>query len=1581
MTGALSHQQERLHLAESLNSGTSANNLGCVHWISGALDVPALTAAITELHRRHDILRTRYPSAAAHVVDPAAEPALPVQDLSALTDPAAEVRRLLDASVDEPFDLAAAAPIRWSLFLLGPDRYALTLVVHHIAFDAWSKLVLNDELAALYEGRPLDAVPVQYADYAARQRDRTEALDDWVARLAGAPAATRLPFDHQPYAGTGFDGRASEIPMDADVVRRAELLGRQEHCSLFMVLLAAFAGLLSRYDGRRDLVVGVPTAGRDEPELESLIGCFMDTVPFRLGFPEARTFRDLLAVVRDVTLDTHDLQAVALGRLIGAVRPEREAGREPLVQVVFQVRNTPYEPLCLAGLDITEEARNPTATGLDLSVSVVEGTGTGGTGGPVGVWQYKSELFEPGTIERLQQDFERIVEKAVSDPDAPLDTYLVPIAVTGPAAGQHAVTATGGPIEDMLLAIWTEVLDVDDITAEDDFFKLGGHSLTAGQVIARIGELTGIPTRGLMRDVLRHSVLADFAAVLTERLAEHGIEFPVGTRRESRIPLFDRDQPLPLSPAQKRLWFLDQFVTDSSSYFVPVVLRLQGTLDVPALRRALAGIVERHEVLRTSVVVHDDEPVGLIQPVSRFDLEVVDVEGDLADAIAAETFRPLDLAAGLPIRATLLRIADEDAVLCLTVHHMAFDGGSLDVLFDELAQLYRGATLPALAVQYADVVAHQLSLQDTPEFARKLDFWRDELTGTQAFELAPDLPRPAKRTGYGVLHPFAVPEDVTRRLEEIAGRHGVTLFMTVLAAWRTLMHRYTGQDEILLGTPAAERDSTESEALIGFFINMLVLRGDLGGDPSFGELLDRTRENTLEAYAHQDVPFDRLVEELAPDRDPSRTPFFQTVVKAGNATPRLPELPGLVVTQLSGPPIPAKYDLEVDVNRVADGMVGELTYDTGLYRPATIARLAGHFTTLLAAIAAAPDEPISRLPLSGQAEHEQVRALTARRPIAVPALALHELFEAQAQRTPDAVAVVHGARRITYAELDGWANAIATELLERGVGPDVVVGVLLDRAPEMVAGLLGVLKAGGAYLPIETESPAARVAAVLTDSRAPVCLVGERLADVVAAAGCRPLTPPAQCTGEAPEVVVRPDNLCAVYYTSGSTGAPKGVACTHGGWVNRMAWMQHQHPLQAGEAVLHKTTLTFDDAAVEIFWPLAVGATVALIDPGLHRDPQAIIEATIRHRAVHVQFVPSMLDLFLAGLPDATGFESLRSVLSSGEALRPELVRRFREVFGDRVVLDNTWGATEVSIDSTCRVCRAEDGTGDGGAVSVGVPIDNNEVLVLDERMAQLPIGVAGELCIAGIGLARGYLGDPRRTAEKFVPHPYLAGERVYRTGDWGRMGPDGALTFLTRRDDQVKIRGVRIELGEVEHALRAHPQVSAAAVIAWEAAPGDKRLAAYVVATCSVDELTRHAKQLLPGYAVPGSIALLPELPVHSNGKLNKRALPDPERRTEPEPVSCPPRTPTEAAVCEIWAAVLGLPAIGVDEDFFAAGGHSLLATRAIARLRQAFTPTLPLTLMFDHATPAGAAAAIEEVLFEEIAGLSDEQASRLLS
>jgi amino acid adenylation domain-containing protein len=1145
--------------------------------------------------------------------------------------------------------------------------------------------------------------------------------------------------------------------------------------------------------------------------------------------------------------------------------------------------------------------------------------------------------------------------------------------------------------ERFVTRVWADVLGLADVGINEDFFRLGGNSLTAAQIIARVAELApGLSPRTLMRDLLRNPTAAQFAKILGEYTTEEsGVT----------IPIISRTRSVPLSLGQKRLWFLDQFVSHEAEYAVAFALRIGGALDRAALGLALREIIDRHEILRTSVLDQDGELTGLVRSADEFGLAILDVDGSasgvdgLDKLIAEETNRPFDLTNGLPVRASLLVCGETDAVLCLTFHHMVFDGWSISLLYDEMEVLYNAfasgsaSPLEPLTVQYADVTAFQESRQAGAEFAEKLNFWRAELAGVHPTELGTDLPRPVRRTAPGALRCFDVSEPVIAALERIGAEHGATLFMVLLAAWQILLFRYTGSEDVVVGTTAAERDLVESEPLIGLFVNMLVLRGDLSGNPTFVELLERSRDRAVEAYGRQDVPFDRLVEELAPERDLSRTPIFQIIIKLNNARQRRPKLRGLVVQELPTPEIPAKYDLELSLSRTDDGLAGELTYDTGLYRSASIDRLVGHFVALLDSLAETPHGRIDGLALTSPATRQHDDHQPDRPAVDFPARGLHELFEEQVKAVPDAVAVVDDCGEITYSELDQWADQIALSLREHGAGPDVVIGVLLDRSAQMVAALLGVLKSGSAYLPIETDTPPARIRQLLTTAAAPACVLRSDLVPVVEQAGCRPITVPDRDCGDVVPAraasTVDPDSLVAVYYTSGSTGTPKGVACTHAGWVNRMSWMGRHHPLRQGETVLHKTTLTFDDAAVEIFWPLLNGARVALLGPGLHRDPRAILDAAIRYDAVHVQFVPSVLELFLHTVTecDVERLGPLRSVLSSGEALRPEVVRRFRAVFGDRIVLDNTWGATEVSIDSTCHVCDDRDAEADRGTVSVGLPIDNNEVLVLDSRMTRTPVGLAGELYIGGIGLARGYLGDPRRTAEAFLPHPERAGERIYRTGDWGKLTESGSVTFLTRRDDQVKIRGVRVELGEVEHALRTYAPVADAAVLAWEHAPGDKRLAAYVMprtgeAGITTKELLTHLRSALPVYLLPSSIAVLPRLPRHANGKLDKRGLPLPDPLSTMDELAeqyVAPRSAVEEIVTEIWSGVLGLPRMGVHDDFFTTGGHSLLATRAIGRMRHVFATDLPLTLIFEHSTPANAAAALEAMLVVEMPKLDD--------
>ncbi|WP_422736342.1 non-ribosomal peptide synthetase [Micromonospora sp. WMMD729] len=589
---------------------------------------------------------------------------------------------------------------------------------------------------------------------------------------------------------------------------------------------------------------------------------------------------------------------------------------------------------------------------------------------------------------------------------------------------------------------------------------------------------------------------------------------------------------------------------------------------------------------------------------------------------------------------------------------------------------------------------------------------------------------------------------------------------------------------------------------------------------------------------------------------------------------------------------------------------------------------------------------------------------------------LDEMFARQAHRTPSATAVVDDDGTLDYATLDRRVGELAAALRDAGVRADQPVGLILDRSAHMVAGVLAVLRAGGAYVPIEPETPAARREAILTDAAATVCVVGPALVDEVRATGRTAVVPDATVTGRAPLAPTspHPDQLCAIYYTSGSTGRPKGVACTHGGWANRMRWMQERHHLQPGETVLQKTTLTFDDAAVELLWPLLHGGRVAMLAPGAHRDPRAIIDAAIRHRAVHLQFVPSVFDLFLETLTDAdvAGLTRLRSVLCSGEALRPELVRRFFARFPDGVSLDNTWGATEVSIDSTYHICRPADGRADGASVPIGQPMTGNRVTVRDARHQPVRAGDVGELCIGGVGLARGYQGDPQRTAAAFVPDPDGFGARMYRTGDRGAQRPDGTLTFVDRVDHQVKIRGVRIELGEVETALRGHPEVADAVVLALGTAT--RHLAAYLVPRrvdgISVDDVRAHLRTVLTSYAVPTHLTVLDRLPLHPNGKVDRAALAALPAPGADEGALVAPRTVTEETVAEIWCAVLGVDRIGVDTDFFAAGGHSLLAVRVLSRLRQAFGLDIPLRLIFDHPTIAASAAELERLVLADLEG-----------
>jgi amino acid adenylation domain-containing protein len=1026
-------------------------------------------------------------------------------------------------------------------------------------------------------------------------------------------------------------------------------------------------------------------------------------------------------------------------------------------------------------------------------------------------------------------------------------------------------------------------------------------------------------------------------SLLRKRREERSVE----TVEEGTIPRRPAAGPAPLSFSQERLWFLDRLDPGSPAYNIPAALRLRGRLHPGVLAACLDEVIRRHEALRTTFVMPEAAAAGAVQivaPVLRLPLRLIDLRGlrglhdrarDEARRLAAAEARlPFDLARGPLVRGMLVALDDEEHVLLLTLHHAIADGWSMRILVRELSLLYEAfsaslpSPLPELPIQYGDFAAWQREHLQGPVLAEQIAWWRAALASAPVvLDLPLDHPRGPVPASSGGGQPFALPSEVQERLHAVVREQGVTLFMTVLLAFQALLCRCSRQEDVLVGTPIANRNRVETEDLIGFFANTLVLRGDLSGGPTFRQGLTRVREVCLGAFAHQDLPFERLVAELNPERDLGRSPLFQVMflLQSFGGAPR----PGpLAIEPLEVPAGVAKFDLTLGLSEGGRGMFGNLEYRRDLFEPVTAARFVAQFKALLAGALAAPDAPLPDLPLLDQTErHQLVREWNDTAIAYASDVCLHELIAQQAARTPDAPALVFEGVHLTYAEVDRRANHLAWRLRELGVGPEVRVAVAVERSLELPLALLAVLKAGGAYVPLDPSYPQERLDYMLEDSGAAVRLTRERLL------GERE---------DAPDSGVQPDNLAYVIYTSGSTGRPKGAMNSHRGIVNRLRWMQSAYGLDSSDRVLQKTPASFDVSVWEFFWPLLTGACLVVARPGGHQDSAYLVDLIQRERVTTLHFVPSMLQVFVEqqGVEECT---SLKRVICSGEALPVDLVRRFFERSGAE--LHNLYGPTEAAVDVTFWACRRED-----RAVPIGRPIENLSIHIVDRSFRPVPLGVPGELLIGGVGVGRGYLDRPDLTAERFVPGE---GERLYRTGDLARFLGDGRIEFLGRIDHQVKVRGFRIELQEIEAVLAAHPAVREALVVPWEQA-----LAAYVVTRGEVDpaDLREALRRSLPEFMVPASFTVLPAFPLNPSGKLDRRALPKPERPKVDG--GARPRSETESVLAAIWCEVLSLPSVPVTESFFDLGGHSLLLARVERRIREEMGREVPLLELFRHPT-----------------------------
>jgi amino acid adenylation domain-containing protein/non-ribosomal peptide synthase protein (TIGR01720 family) len=1070
----------------------------------------------------------------------------------------------------------------------------------------------------------------------------------------------------------------------------------------------------------------------------------------------------------------------------------------------------------------------------------------------------------------------------------------------------------------------------------------------------------------------------DLSVQLQERKTEilkflHNFVF---SSTDSPIFPVSRESNLPLSFAQQRLWFLNQLEPNSTAYNFPIAVRLTGILNVLALEQSLNEIVQRHEVLRTNFISVNGQPIQVINATSTLKLSVVDLQElpvekqkvDVLRLVDKETQLLFNLARGSLLRVCLLHLSEQQYVFLFTMHHIIFDGWSIGLFVKELTVLYEAfrkgkpSPLSKLPIQYVDFAVWQRQWLQGEVLKSQIDYWRKQLEDAPRFlDLPTDRPRAAVRTFQGATYSFELSQELSVALNTLSQRQRSTLFMTLLATFQILLWRYTGSEDIVVGSPIANRNRKEIKDLIGFFINTLVLRTNLAGNPTFEELLNRVRAMTLEAYAHEDLPFELLVDELQPQRNLSYIPLFQVAFVLQNAPiSTLIDLPDLNLSSLKVPSVNADFDLNLDITEATDRITCDLHYNTNLFEEITIKRMAGNYQTLLEEITANPKLRLSELSLLTKPEQYQLLWEWNDTASDYPQdKCIHELFQVQVEKTPDAVAVVFENQQLTYRELNQRANQLAHYLRSLGVKPEVLVGICVERSLHMVIGLLAILKAGGAYVPIDPNYPQERLAYMLEDSQPSVLLTQQYLLEKLPNNQAQVICIDSDWEYIANESIrnlvsnIILDNLAYVIYTSGSTGKPKGAMNAHKGISNRLLWMQNTYQLTSADVVLQKTPFSFDVSVWEFFWTLITGARLVVAQPEGHKDTNYLVKLIRQQQITTLHFVPSMLQVFI----EAEGLEKCQSlvrVIASGEALPAQLQQRFFNKLDAQ--LYNLYGPTEAAVDVTFWQCKKDNATNQN-TVPIGQPIANIQIYLLDQYFNPVPVGVTGEVYIGGVGVGRGYLNRPDLTAEKFIPNPFSQQtERLYKTGDKARYLANGEIEYIGRIDNQVKVRGFRIELGEIEAIIGQYPAVRETVVVVSGESVDSQRIVGYVVPqteqTLAVSELRDFLESKLPSYMIPAVFVTLEALPLTPNGKVDRKALPAPDKiLPELEETFVKPQTTVEKQLAAIWAEVLGLESIGIKNNFFELGGDSILSLQIVSKANQAGLNLTPKQ-MFQYQT-----------------------------
>jgi amino acid adenylation domain-containing protein len=1124
------------------------------------------------------------------------------------------------------------------------------------------------------------------------------------------------------------------------------------------------------------------------------------------------------------------------------------------------------------------------------------------------------------------------------------------------------------PIEEIVAGIWCEVLRLPRVSREGNFFNLGGHSLLATQVTHRIRDSFKIELP--VRSVFESPTVAQLAAVIESALSEGS------SSATSPIEPVSRDGKLPLSFAQQRLWFQEELARGTSTFHIDLGMTLDGPLNQAALEQTFNEICRRHENLRTSFPMIDGELVQLVQPFSRLTLPTVDLshldeaERDAIDARVAQAAldQPFDLETGPLVRIAMIRHSEQKHSVVCVLHHIVSDGWSRGILIREVSALYQAfgsgepSPLSELKIQYGDFAVWQRARLQGEALEHELTFWKEHLAGAPALlDLPTDRPRPTVQTYRGGAETVTFSPELSQRLRALSHKQGTTMFMLLLAAFQTLLHRYTNEDDIVVGTTVANRERSEIEPLIGFFVNMLAQRADCSGNPTFLELLNQVRNTTLKTYAHQTAPFEKLVQELRPKRNAGYLPLFQAVFSLHNQ-PTLTELAlaGLTLSVPQREVSTTQIDLLLDLADSSEGLFGAVQYNTDLFDSTTIVQMIEHLRNLLEAIVEDPGQRLSDLRMLTVEETEAIAAWNQTHTAPRENVCIHQLIEAQVKATPEAIAASFRGEFLTYAELNRRANQVAHHLRAEGVQPGDLVGVCLEHSLEELIGLLGVLKAGAGYVALDPEHPPQRIAFALADAKVAAVFNQETLTRDWAKITEQPDSDPA--------IDIAPESLAYVIYTSGSTGEPKGAGISHRSLVNYVSWASEVYLRGDDLAFALYSSLAFDLTVTSIYVPLITGNKVAIF----RRDAKdALLEEIIADGQVGVcKLTPSHLGL----IKDVDNRRSsVQRLIVGGEALGTELTRQVHDSFGGHVEIFNEYGPTEATVG--CMIYQFDPVNDTRAHVPIGRPAANVNLYVLDKWLQPVPTNVTGELFIASPGLAQGYLARPSLTAERFIPNPFATGQRMYRTGDVCRRLPSGDLEYLGRQDEQVKFHGYRIELNEIRYALKKHPQIRDSAIVITEDKHGHKVMVAYYASRQELEsaQLRDFLAEHLIGDTIPNFFVHLSKLPLTLNGKINYDALPSLEEAKQKLPRTyTAPRTPQEVSLAGIWSEVLSLERVGTEENFFDLGGHSLLAAQIIHRINQTFEIDLPMRVIFDQPTIAGLALSIEEALIEKLEAVS---------